>query len=411
MNGRKAKRGGRLFDIVELPTGKAPVKLAIAIPRPELTSLPGFPAASLPHFGRVASGRGLGRAECQKSALGEAAELVSCCAWGDEDLITAHEDELGLTVVSPDALNGFTSDQLRDRQAWNVRYADFDWRPKPYNKEIPIDWLRVENAYGGAHAYIPADFAFIGRKTAGDPDAIAIGDSNGCACGQSIDDAKLAALLELIERDATGRWWYGCRARPLLDPVSLEDNTDLVAWLAARSRQSWLLDLTTDLGIPVVAAVSAEPDGSDVALGFAARLDMRAAAVAALTEMVQMELPLMAARALGASMGQWGLWCDIVRMTTPPLNAASSQRRKKPISAWPAGCSTSSVLEACARSGITLWFADMTRVELGVPAFRAISSTLCYSKARFGRNRLLALDKLDDGCALGSLVAQVPLLV
>ena len=46
--------------------------------------------------------------------------------------------------------------------------------------------------------------------------AVAIGDSNGCASGATLEEAKTAAILELIEWDATARWWYGRSPRPVI---------------------------------------------------------------------------------------------------------------------------------------------------------------------------------------------------
>ena len=66
--------------------------------------------------------------------------------------------------------------------------------------------------------------------------------------------------------------------------------------LDGRDRVTRLFDLTTDIGLPVAAAVSARPDGRHVALGAAARPRMAEAALAAVTEMVQTEVAMDAAR-------------------------------------------------------------------------------------------------------------------
>jgi ribosomal protein S12 methylthiotransferase accessory factor len=47
-----------------------------------------------------------------------------------------------------------------------------------------------------------------------------------------------------------------------------------------------LLDITTDIGVPCVAAVSCQPDGSGFAFGLSARPQL----VAAITEMCRLEL-------------------------------------------------------------------------------------------------------------------------
>jgi ribosomal protein S12 methylthiotransferase accessory factor len=51
-----------------------------------------------------------------------------------------------------------------------------------------------------------------------------------------------------------------------------------------------LLDITTDIGVPCVAAVSCQPDGFGFAFGLAARPKPEAAARSAILEMCQIEL-------------------------------------------------------------------------------------------------------------------------
>jgi ribosomal protein S12 methylthiotransferase accessory factor len=278
----------RLFEVVALPDTGGPVRCAVALPGEKLRALRGFPQAATPEAGRLASGRGLTKAAARRSALGEAAELVSACAWGEEAVVAATMAAIGQAALPPAALTGFTARQLVVREAWNSRHGGFDWRPPPFDEAREIAWMEVADAYGGPPAFAPADCVLIGRREAGDAEAVAIADSSGCAAGETVEAATLAAVLELVERDATGRWWYGGRRRPPVAPEAADLPGALAGFLTERQRRSVLFDITTDLGIPVVAAVSAETDGRDVALGFAARLDAPAAACAAATEMLQM---------------------------------------------------------------------------------------------------------------------------
>lgn len=396
---------GRLFELSELPVRTGPACFAVAVPRKLLTDAAGFPPAALPGSGRIAAGRGIGADECRRSCLGEAAELVSCCLWGDEALISAPDGDMGPDALLPEALNGFTRNQIANRAQWNSGKPGFDWRPGRRSRGTAIDWVPVDDAFGAGRAFAPADFVFIGRREAGDEDAVAVADSNGCAAAAVADVARLAAVLELVERDATGRWWYGRRCRPPLDLSDIEGATDLVAFLRDRERGTVLFDITSDVAIPVIAAVSAEPDGRDVSLGFAARLDVHSAAASALTEMLQLELSLAAARSIGAAAESWHYWRKTVRMTTSPLDAAFLAHAPPPrmdlTSA--AGCTgLSAALDACAAAGVDLWFADLTRTAIGVPVFRALSTTLCHYKPRFGRRRLLAPDDGDLDRVSGS---------
>ena len=120
--------------------------------------------------------------------------------------------------------------------------------------------------------------------------------SSGCAAGVTREDATLRGLLELIERDAVALWWRGGRRGRAVAPDS--EAASGAAALLAQARQgqghrtSWLLDITTDVEIPVVAAMSTDPDGYGFVVGFGARLNLADAARAAVFELCQVELGL-----------------------------------------------------------------------------------------------------------------------
>jgi ribosomal protein S12 methylthiotransferase accessory factor len=118
--------------------------------------------------------------------------------------------------------------------------------------------------------------------------------STGCAAGRTRAHAVLHGLCELVERDAAGLWWRGGqRGRPLaLEDPALREAAALLAGLrqGAKSRRTWLLDITTDLGIPAVAAISAHADGKGFACGLGARPTLAGAARGAIMELCQIEL-------------------------------------------------------------------------------------------------------------------------
>ncbi|MEO1067453.1 MAG: YcaO-like family protein, partial [Pseudomonadota bacterium] len=118
-------------------------------------------------------------------------------------------------------------------------------------------------------------------------------ESTGVAAGVTRDDAILAALLEVIERDAAALWWYGGCEPGLVPQRFLEQSgfESFASEVRKDSRRSfWLLDITTDVGVPVIAALSAEPDGTGVVAGFSASVDIMSAMESAFLEMCQMEL-------------------------------------------------------------------------------------------------------------------------
>ena len=87
-----------------------------------------------------------------------------------------------------------------------------------------------------------------------------------------MEAAAFAALCECVERDALALWWHGGQGAPTVPTALIDERHPRLSWwLDNRARRTRLYDLTTDLGVPVVAAVSADAAGRSVALGCAAR--------------------------------------------------------------------------------------------------------------------------------------------
>ena len=156
----------------------------------------------------------------------------------------------------------------------------------------PLDWISARHALDDTLTEFPADICL--RRGTGHILAPPWPLSIGCAAGPSFDAAILHALLELIERDAAALWWRGgLRGRLLpLDGAAARQALDCLTRIrgATQRRRCWLLDITTDLGVPSVAAVSVNQHGHNFACGLAARLTLPQAAQAAIHEMCQMEL-------------------------------------------------------------------------------------------------------------------------
>ena len=117
----------------------------------------------------------------------------------------------------------------------------------------------------------------------------------------------LQGMLELVERDAVALWWYTRARRPGIDLSRSRSPyvSDVVDAYAALGRDVWALDLTTDLGIPAVAALSCRSeDGRSVTLGFGAHLDAEVALGRALSELVQMTFGVEAAPRT-PTLGRW----------------------------------------------------------------------------------------------------------
>lgn len=145
----------------------------------------------------------------------------------------------------------------------------------------------------GTQRLLPTATLYFDTSSGGTRDGL-WADSNGNAAGSSPEDALVQGFLELVERDAVALWWYNRLRLPGVDLDAFDEPwlSGLRDALGRAGRQVWALDLTSDLGIPVMAAVSRGAGDTDTAApvlyGFGAHPDPRLALRRALTEMVQM---------------------------------------------------------------------------------------------------------------------------
>jgi thiazole/oxazole-forming peptide maturase SagD family component len=119
------------------------------------------------------------------------------------------------------------------------------------------DWLPATHLLNGECHWLPAGLCLLGfpEKYKGN---ILGTDSTGCATGSTSEQAIKHAVLEVIERDAAAIWW---RAKlPCPEVPAQDQSTDFILTLKKElSLKGYLtcaLDITNDLGIPVVATVA-----------------------------------------------------------------------------------------------------------------------------------------------------------
>ncbi len=246
-----------------------------------------------------------------------------------------------------------------------------------------LDWVEAVNVVTGRPVQIPADLVWRRAPSARvlqPPAAL----SSGVAAGHSLEAATNRAILELIERDAAALWWLA-GTRPRVVAPSTAGHDAVMEGLAAMrqgctTRQTQLLDITTDLGVPVIAAVSTDRAGQGLAVGIAARLSFAAAASAALREMGQMELSAAIASAKRIESGEHALNEADRRHLARAAFAASSCTLLQPHRSSAAGmdheAQGQTLLAVLAPYNLRICTIDLTRKGIGVPVVRAICPDL-----------------------------------
>jgi len=153
----------------------------------------------------------------------------------------------------------------------------------PYENQ-PLYWVPAQRVdEQGTHlTHVPAQLVFLFCNldeislTSGPP-------STGLASGNTMEEAKLHALLEVVERDAERVMPY-CEERCFLLESELPVVKDILQRSAQDGLQVQFLDITTELGVPCYKAFVQGP-GGEILKGCAANLDGRRAAVSALLEL------------------------------------------------------------------------------------------------------------------------------
>jgi ribosomal protein S12 methylthiotransferase accessory factor len=346
---------------------------------------------------RSSSGKGFTDVQARASALGEALERYSASAHGDEPRVRSTlraMRERG--AIDPRDVMLFSDTQYAARIGAARQAAVHDRVPDPIDEDTVFDWSPVWSLTEQRVQYLPTGFLYLGHRTPG-LGVHCHADSNGCAAGNTREEALVQGLCELVERDATGIWWYNRIRRPAIDI----DDLDGPDWDATRAfyrkegREVWLLDLTNDVRVPTVVAVSRFPDREEeeILVGLGAHLDVRMAAMRAVSEMNQMFSALDVFRSgtgLNAALVSW--LSDATIANQPYLAPAADAPRRRSDFDDMSGADIVDDIHALRRAvearGMTVLACDQTRADVGLPVVKAVVPGLRHFRERFAPGRL-----------------------
>lgn len=350
----------------------------------------------------MSSGKGRSDAQARTSALCEALERYSGNHTGYEVAFRASAQQLGDVAIDPNACMLFSERQFAERDAWLARAARFQMVPVPFRRDAEIEWSPAWSLTHESFRFLPTGYLYYGYPLE-IKDFAFWADSNGNAAGNTLEEAILQGFLELVERDSVAVWWYNRLSRPAIDPASFDEPyyAELRAYFAEMGREFWLLDLTTDTGIPAVGAISRRIDSpvEDIIFGFGAHLDVRTAVMRAVTEMNQFMPAVMQRNPDGTTAYMYGdpdalAWWTRATVATQPYLLPSSIVRPR----WPADYRAMSSTDpaedvrTCVRIaralGLETLVVDQTQPDIGLPVAKVLVPGLRHFWARFAPGRL-----------------------
>lgn len=350
---------------------------------------------------RRSGGKGTTVREARISALAESLERYSGVFDGTEPRIRSSFVDLGPAAIHPNDCMRYSERQYAERESHNRRGHKAYWVPEPFREDVAIEWTPLWSLTSERTAYLPTSYCYFGYRSA-DP-LFARADSNGCAAGAVLEEAVLQGLLELVERDAVAIWWYNRLRRPGVDLDSADDPyvASLVHHYRTQQRELRVLDITSDFGVPVVAAVSRRVDTveEDIIYGFGAHLDAKVALTRALTELNQSLEAVPAASGPASARTYLGSADTIHWWRTARFDEAAylmpdptvSPRRLRDFSNHASDDLYNDIRTCCALAasrGIEVLVLDQTRPDVGFPVVRVVAPGLRHFWARWGPGRL-----------------------
>ena len=349
------------------------------------------------------AGKGSTPEQSQVSALCEAIERHSGARSGDEIRTRRRfsrfnrEDE----AIHPNDVQLFSDSQLDNAGTLNAQGHPYNVVPPPLDPEVEIDWTPVWSLTQQRHRYLPTSMLYSMPAEARGPNDL-IADSNGCAAGNTLEEAILQGFCELVERDAFAIWWYNRLRVPAVDLSSFDDEYLAAArdYYARYERDLWLLDVTSDIGIPVFVALSRRPaaETEDIIYGAGAHADPRIAALRSVCELNQCLTWLPrpgkgdGRPAIDDPLALW--WWKTARLADASWLAPAADQPLRKASDYPVTESTDTRedVENCrARveaAGMEFLVLDQTRPDIGMPVARVIVPGMRHFWARFAPGRL-----------------------
>jgi bacteriocin biosynthesis cyclodehydratase domain-containing protein len=339
-------------------------------------------------------GKGSTAEQGEASALMEAIERYSGIFQGDEIRVTRRfADFPPGDAILPNDIMLFSDAQYRQNQELMSDQDDAPAMPAPFDRSAEIEWSPVWSLRDERFKYLPTSFLYHCYKGPGDDQVAA--DSNGCAAGNTLEEAIVQGFLELVERDSYAIWWYNKLQRPEMNLDQLDDSyiRDMQIQLTEVGRRFWLLDVTSDLGIPSFVAISHWMENSQefVEFGSGAHFDTRIAALRAITELNQfLSIGIMQGRHAQNS----SPYCSSqMRLQEHPYLTPNGNRVvRSDFSSKFGHLDRREQVIACVnlakREGLDFLVLDQTRPDIGVPVARVIVPGLRHFYRRFAPGRL-----------------------
>ncbi len=342
--------------------------------------------------GGASFGKGSTAEQGEASALMELIERYSGVFQGDEIRTTKRFTDFPAgDAIPPNDVLLYSDAQYQRGVAPVVGANDIPLTPTLFDGSAEIEWSPVWSLRDKRFKYLPTSILYFFYQGS----VAFLADSNGCAAGNTREEAIVQGFLELVERDAYAIWWYNRLRRPAVDLSQFDDAyvRELHSRLTEQGRRLWVLDITSDLGIPSFVAVThwIQDGKENIEFGSGSHFDARIAMLRTLTELNQfLSLGLM-----GGGTGEKSSLDGVTPLCLadhPFLTPSDAPAVQPDFDTKFGHLPTNEQVNACVRlverQGLDFLVLDQTRADVETPVVRVIVPGLRHFYRRFGPGRL-----------------------
>lgn len=219
-----------LSKTLRIDTGRLDIPVYISLCGDDATRLTGT---------KKQMGKGATPAQSEASAVMELMERYSFFSYMHQHHFPFHTyAEVVEKAVSPEMLK---------RSVYDETTPDEDCFA--FLKDLPMRWAPAYNLTRKRDQWVPIDWFYL------------INEYNGPASGNTIEEAILQSLCEVVERHVGSIICHEKLQTPAIDPESLKDPAaiELVAKFRKQGIELFLRDFSLDTGIPTVGALAYDP--------------------------------------------------------------------------------------------------------------------------------------------------------
>ncbi|QAY96638.1 hypothetical protein CWB41_13610 [Methylovirgula ligni] len=337
-------------------------------------------------------GKGSTAEQGEASALMEAIERYSGIFQGDEIRAAKRFTDFAPgEAIPPNEVLLYSDLQYQRGTGPAVNAGDVALSPVLFDPSAKIEWSPVWSLRDKRFKYLPTSMLYFFYQGS----VAFLADSNGCAAGNTREEAIVQGFLELVERDAYAIWWYNRQQRPGVDISHFDDPfvREFRMRLASAGHRLSVLDITSDLGIPSFVAVTQwMQDGREnIEFGSGSHFDARIALLRTLTELNQfLSIGVMRGRPL-EKMSHDGI--TPLRIEDHSYLSPSDAPLLQPDLDIKFGfLDTDEQVRACVsiaeRQGLDFLVLDQTRPDIETPVVRVVVPGLRHFYRRFAPGRL-----------------------